>query len=103
MEISYKQIGAVILAIIALGSGSLLYLEKTGNYHNCRSIWNENPDGTYTCPKDNYTDYCYEIENRGNGWYRCWIGNPVIIKEESNQKVNKGRWICNPNECIEIK
>jgi len=102
MKLNYKTIGGVILALITLTSGSLLYLEKTGDYHNCRSVWTENLDGSYTCPKDNVTQYCYEIENRGSGWYRCWGGIPVNIKEP-NQKVNKGRWICNPSSCEEIK
>jgi len=99
MEINYKQIGALILAIIITASGTI-YLEKTGDYDNCRGVWTENSDGSFTCPKTNVTNYCYEIENRGSGWYRCWIGVPIPI-ETNNQKLNKGRWTCNPTECIQ--
>jgi len=98
MKINYKQIGAIIMAIIMTASGAI-YLEKTGDYHNCRAQWTENDDGTFTCPKNNVTDYCYEIENRGSGWYRCWIGKPIIIEKEI-QKINKGKWICDPWGCV---
>lgn len=103
MKINYKSIGGLLLAMIITSTGTL-YLESTGDYDNCRAQWILNPDGTFTCPKDNSTHYCYDIEDRGSGWYRCWIGNvvqPTIIATEKD--LGKGRWVCNPNECEKMR
>lgn len=102
MEINYKQIGVILVAIILTGSGAI-YLQRTGEYHNCRAEWVENIDGTFTCPKDNQTDYCFEIENRGSGWYRCWIGVPINVNIGESRKINQDRWICNPKLCEVLK
>jgi len=77
----YKTVGGVVLAIVTLLSGSLLYIEKTDDYHNCRAKWIDNFNGTYTCPKDSFTDKCHSIEDRGNGWYRCYIGKVYVPPE----------------------
>jgi len=100
VKLNYKQIGTLLVAIILTASGTI-YLEKTGEYVNCRGLWNENDDGSFTCPKNNVTQYCYEVENRGSGWYRCWIGIPIEIDDakEVISKTNKGRWICDPSGC----
>lgn len=82
MEINYKTIGAMILLVIVTAGGTLL-VEKTGDYINCRAEWILQDDGQYLCPKTNVTSLCFEIEDRGSGWYRCWTGRVVEIPTET--------------------
>lgn len=84
-EKTYKTISGIILTIITLVIGGALYLEKTEDYKSCRAEWIIQDNGQYLCPKNNELQYCYSIESRGSGWYRCWIGVPVkveVLKEE---------------------
>jgi len=103
MELNYKVVSGIILLIIAASSGTF-YIEKTGDYDNCRAEWNLNNNGTYTCPKTNITNYCYEIENRGSGWYRCWIGKIIIVKDNEmpDPASNPVQYLCSQTECISI-
>ena len=81
MEINYKTIAGILLLVILTAGGTLL-IEKTGDYINCRAEWILQENGEYLCPKTNVTSLCYEIEDRGSGWYRCWIGRLVEIPTE---------------------
>ena len=103
METKYKQIGAALLVVITIASGVALYLEKTDDYHNYRGQWIENQNGSYTCSSDGVTDYCYEIESRGSGWYRCYIGNPVNIDEEPISHLGIEVFNCDHMRCKLIK
>ncbi|TET75152.1 MAG: hypothetical protein E3J56_01000 [Candidatus Aminicenantes bacterium] len=81
MEINYKTIGGLLLLVLVTVGGTLL-VERTGDYINCRAEWILQENGEYLCPKTNATSLCYEIEERGSGWYRCWTGRLVEIPEE---------------------
>jgi len=100
-ELSYKQISGIILLVITLSAGSIIVLEKTGDYVNCRGDWILQEDGKYFCEDRNITEYCYEIEYRGSGWYRCWIGHPVEI-ENPYPWIGK-QYSCNQVNCTEIQ
>ena len=82
MEIKYKEIGGILLLVMLTVGGTLL-VEKTWDYSNCRAEWVLQDNGEYLCPKTNVTSLCYEIEDRGSGWYRCWTGKLVEIPEET--------------------
>ena len=101
--LNYKQVGGLLLLAIGLTCGITLLLEKTGEYINCRADWILQEDGTYICPKTNAQHFCYEIEDRGSGWYRCWLGKVVetesppeepIFKEAIHVDANGGRFTC---------
>ena len=92
-------------------AGATLYIEKTGDYINCRAEWILQENGEYLCPKTNATSLCYEIEYRGGGWHRCWTGRLVTddytFPDEKDYIPNSisgiGDWICHPppkHDCV---
>lgn len=103
----YQQIAgiAVALLLIVTSVGTTIYLKETNKYINCRADWEEQDDGKYLCPKTNETEWCYRIEYRGAGWYRCWIGEPVEIEEELIIKqvssAHSGRVHTNSEGCMD--
>lgn len=80
VELSKKTIAGIIVLLIVLSSGATYYIERTGDYDNCRGDWILQEDGMYQCPQDGVKQWCFDIESRGSGWYRCWIGEVVNIE-----------------------
>ena len=81
-ELSYKTLSGFVLLVIALAGGSVYYLEKTNDYASCQGTWNLLETGQYECSKNGNLQWCYNIEYRGSGWYRCYIGK--IVKEDKS-------------------
>lgn len=81
VELSKTLIGGILTLIIILSSGTTYFIEKTGDYDNCRGEWLLQEDGMYQCQQDQVKQWCFEIEERGSGWYRCWLGKVVLVEE----------------------
>ncbi|MHA1827943.1 MAG: hypothetical protein ACTSX6_04765 [Candidatus Heimdallarchaeaceae archaeon] len=97
-ELNYKSIGGILLLVVLLSSGATYYIQETNDYSNCRGLWEIQEDGMYKCSKTGESNYCYKIEYRGSGWYRCWIGKAVDVNQQKHS-TNTGRYICIPDAC----
>ena len=106
MELTYQKIiGGIIVLAIAFGGGTVL-LQKTGEYRNCRGLWDFQENGQYQCSKTGEVQWCYEIESRGSGWYRCWLGEPIELPVEEPVVIKKSRGsgsgeVCDSNDCYQ--
>ena len=96
---TYKLIGGILLALIVGVSGTTIYLSKTGEYNNCRGEWEKLNNGQYQCSKNGEIEWCYEVEYRGAGWYRCWIGEPIVPKDINTKKPDSLKQTCTPGGC----
>ena len=85
---SYSNIGRLVT----------IYLKRTGEYSNCRGLWELQDDGQYKCQKTGELQYCYEIEYRGSGWNRCYIGVPIEVPKEQYSGTQTGE-VCNSQRC----
>lgn len=103
-EISYKQIGGILALVIILTGGTTFYVQKTGEYNNCRGLWELQDDGQYKCEKTGELQYCYNVEYRGSGWYRCWVGK-VTLEETPDEGdtapgPSKDSYVCDSIRCV---
>ncbi len=84
-EFAYRTVGGILLLVIALTTGSIVYLESAGGtYKNCLGGWSfDENTGKYVCPGrvtsfnspscDDKTSSCYCFSVSGA---RCYLGIP---------------------------
>ncbi len=102
-EIQLKEIGGLMLAVIALASGVTYYLQETGDYKTCSGGWIQMEDGMYDCPtRDVLPQWCHHGSDEGpdNIGYRCYIGIPIEnITIETKETIETVPGNCPPVEC----
>lgn len=94
-ELSYKVIGGVTFLLILLASGTTYYLAETNDYKSCRGTWDLQEDGMYQCSKTLEKYWCYSVEYRGSGWYRCNVGKVVNVEQPKPEQEYSSEIFCN--------
>ena len=82
VEMTYKQIGGILLALIVLGSGGV-YIKEASGYKTCSTGWILQEDGRFECDsRDLEPQYCYRFSNPNSEGIssRCYLG--VLSKFE---------------------
>src|SRR3990167_11486327 len=110
-ELSYKTIGGITFLLILLASGTTYYLAETNDYKSCRGTWDLQESGQYQCSKTGELQWCYSLEYRGSGWWRCNVGKVSIVEEPKTEPYssiiicNGKQWEVpeNPTKYVRIK
>lgn len=107
MEINYKTLSGIILAVIIMSGGTVYLLEDAGTKTGCRNGWEyvssgEN-EGHFKCVTQagERFEWCYEVYNSSNT-ENYWCKRGKLINQSTNFVVGK-QYSCSPIECVLIE
>lgn len=109
VELSYKQIGTFLMLVLALSTGTTIYLSDSGRNRTCSTGWDLITDGEYegmydceSRPGKRY--HCYGIRDSANTpAYWCDEGQEEgvcqLIEVKTIQQYNGGIFDCEIDTC----